>query len=73
MYAWYTNPFYLVSPLSLFKNPMILLAVFAMVVMFAMPKLMENSTSLFLLFSPIHPSIHPFLSYPRMETGYTNS
>ncbi|KAJ9295310.1 hypothetical protein DTO271G3_6133 [Paecilomyces variotii] len=30
------------SPLSLFKNPMILLAVFAMVVMFAMPKLMEN-------------------------------
>ncbi|KAL1968749.1 hypothetical protein VTN77DRAFT_1575 [Rasamsonia byssochlamydoides] len=30
------------SPLSLFKNPMILLAVFAMAVTFGMPKLLEN-------------------------------
>jgi len=34
----------LVSPLSLFKNPMILLAVFALAVTFGMPKLLENST-----------------------------
>ncbi|KAJ5145614.1 uncharacterized protein N7515_000178 [Penicillium bovifimosum] len=34
------------SPLSLVKNPMVLLAVVAMGLMFAMPKLMENSTSI---------------------------
>lgn len=35
----------LVSPLGLFKNPMILLAVFALAVTFGMPKLLENSRS----------------------------
>lgn len=40
----------IVSPLSLFKNPMILLALFAMISMFGLPKLIENSTSIFLLF-----------------------
>lgn len=49
-----------VSPLSLFKNPMILLAVFAMVVMFAMPKLMENSTS-----RPFSCYLLPFFTYAR--------
>jgi hypothetical protein len=34
----------LVSPLSLFKNPMILLAVFALAATIGMPKLLENST-----------------------------
>lgn len=33
-----------VSPLSLLKNPMILLAVFALAVTFGMPYLIENST-----------------------------
>lgn len=33
----------LVSPLSLLKNPMILIALVAMAFMFGMPKLMENS------------------------------
>ncbi|KAJ5698271.1 hypothetical protein N7462_000276 [Penicillium macrosclerotiorum] len=33
------------SPLSLFKNPMILMAVVALGLTFGMPKLMENSTS----------------------------
>lgn len=33
----------LVSPLSLVKNPMILLALVALGFMFGMPKLMENS------------------------------
>ena len=33
-----------VSPLSLLKNPMILLAVVALGFTFGMPKLMENST-----------------------------
>lgn len=32
-----------VSPLTLFQNPMILLGVVAMGVMFGMPKIMENS------------------------------
>lgn len=35
--------YYLVSPLSLVKNPMILLALVALGFMFGMPKLMENS------------------------------
>lgn len=34
-----------VSPLSLVKNPMVLLAIVALGLMFAMPKLMENSMS----------------------------
>lgn len=34
-----------VSPLALLKNPMILLALVAMVFMFGMPKLMQNSAS----------------------------
>lgn len=34
-----------VSPLSLFKNPMILLALVALAFTFGMPKLMENSES----------------------------
>jgi hypothetical protein len=33
-----------VSPLSFLKNPMILMAVVSMGLMFGMPKLMENST-----------------------------
>ena len=33
----------IVSPLSLFQNPMILLAVAALGLTFGMPKLMENS------------------------------
>lgn len=32
-----------VSPLSILKNPMILMAGVAMLMMFGMPKLMENS------------------------------
>jgi hypothetical protein len=35
----------IVSPLSILKNPMILMAGVAMLMMFGMPKLMENSTS----------------------------
>ena len=35
-----------VSPLSFLKNPMILMAVFSGLLMFGMPKLMENSKSL---------------------------
>ena len=34
-----------VSPLTLLKNPMILLALVAMVFAFGMPKLMQNSMS----------------------------
>lgn len=33
-----------VSPTSLLKNPMILIGIVAMALMFGMPKLMENST-----------------------------
>lgn len=36
----------IVSPLSLVKNPMILLAIVALALTLGMPKLMENSMSL---------------------------
>lgn len=39
----------LVSPLSLVKNPMILMAIVALVLTLGMPKLMENSTCIDLL------------------------
>lgn len=46
--------FQTVSPLSLLKNPMILMAVVALVLTFGMPKLMENSTFfLFFFFRPL--------------------
>jgi hypothetical protein len=35
----------IVSPLSILKNPMILIAIFSMGVVFGMPYLMDNSTS----------------------------
>jgi ER membrane protein complex subunit 7 len=41
----------LVSPLSLLKNPMILIAGVSMLIVFGMPYIMDNSTSLFSLFS----------------------
>lgn len=47
-----TNLDDIVSPLSLFKNPMILLAVFALAATIGMPKLLENSTSAPLLSTP---------------------
>lgn len=43
----------IVSPLSILKNPMILMAGVGMLMMFGMPKLMENSTS-FTSTSPPH-------------------
>lgn len=42
----------IVSPLSFLKNPMILMAVFSMAMIFGMPKLMENSTSMDTLIHP---------------------
>jgi hypothetical protein len=42
----------IVSPLSFLKNPMILMAVVSMGLMFGMPKLMENSK-----YSPVHHQI----------------
>lgn len=45
-----SRPNQLVSPLALFKNPMILLALVALGFTFGMPKLMENSE--LPLFSP---------------------
>jgi len=42
-----------VSPLSLLKNPMILIAGASMIIVFGMPYLMDNST-----FSPFLPHIH---------------
>lgn len=51
-----------VSPLDLLKNPMILLALVAMGLMFGMPKLMENSTfNLMLILSlfPFHCRLLP--------------
>ena len=37
----------IVSPLSLLKNPMILIAGVSMIIVFGMPYLMDNSTSFF--------------------------
>lgn len=46
-----------VSPLSILKNPMILMAGVAMLMMFGMPKLMENSTTPSFLFPMTNPLI----------------
>lgn len=46
----YTHLWISVSPLSLVKNPMILLAIAALGITLGMPKLMENSTCLSSLF-----------------------
>jgi hypothetical protein len=45
VFAAVANASNLVSPLSLVKSPMVLLAIVAMGLMFVMPKLMENSMS----------------------------
>lgn len=58
---------FLVSPLSLVKNPMILLAIVALVFTLGMPKLMENSTC----FTCFHlsPSFYPFLANSISGSG----
>jgi hypothetical protein len=55
-----------VSPLSLLKNPMILLALVALGFTFGMPKLMENSTYFPLLLCPaISPRFLPCIYCPQ--------
>lgn len=65
------NEYDTVSPLDLLKNPMILIAVVALGLMFGMPYLMDNSTSTIPSF-PLphfpHPSLSPHLFFSPLFT-----
>ena len=62
----------IVSPLGLFKNPMILLSIVALGITVGMPKLLENSTCYYYYYYYFRPSfaIHPMLTQANQRAFF---
>lgn len=61
---------YAVSPLSLLKNPMILIAGFSMIIVFGMPYIMDNSTCLPRAFSQMAKILMIVIVDPEMKAEF---